>query len=184
MCYNLSMTTIYLTGGAKNGKSSLGQELACILSRRDGLSLYYVATMIPRDDEDLSRIARHREDRAGLGFTTLEQGRDLAPLAEKSGFYLVDSVTALLANMMFSPQGFDAEAPEKAAADLLAFLDRAGGAVLISDYIGGDGGDYDDWSRQYMAGLAYLDRTLAARCDVVAELVAGIPMVYKGKLPR
>ena len=178
------MTTIYLTGGAKNGKSSLGQELACILSRRDGLSLYYVATMIPRDDEDLSRIARHREDRAGLGFTTLEQGRDLAPLAEKSGFYLVDSVTALLANMMFSPQGFDAEAPEKAAADLLAFLDRAGGAVLISDYIGGDGGDYDDWSRQYMAGLAYLDRTLAARCDVVAELVAGIPMVYKGKLPR
>lgn len=178
------MTTIYLTGGAKNGKSSLGQELACILSRRDGLSLYYVATMIPHDDEDLSRIARHREDRAGLGFTTLEQGRDLAPLAERSGFYMVDSVTALLANMMFSPQGFDAEAPEKAAADLLAFLDHAGGAVLISDYIGGDGCDYDDWSRQYMAGLAYLDRTLAARCDVVAELCAGIPMVYKGKLPR
>lgn len=183
MCYNQSMTTIYITGGAKNGKSSLGQDAACRIARREGLNLYYVATMIPTDDEDLSRIARHREDRAGLGFTTLEQGRDLAPVAEKSGFYLVDSVTALLANLMFPPQGFDPEAPQKAVADLLAFLDKAGGAVLISDYIGGDGGDYDDWSRQYMAGLAYLDRTLAARCDAVAELCAGIPIVYKGKLP-
>ena len=89
------MTTIYLTGGAKNGKSSLGQELACALARRDGLSLFYVATMIAADDEDLSRIARHREDRAGLGFTTLEHGRDLAGLAEKSGFYLVDSIVYL-----------------------------------------------------------------------------------------
>ncbi len=183
MCYNQSMTSIYITGGAKNGKSSLGQRAACRLSARDGLDLFYVATMIPTDDEDLSRIARHREDRAGLGFTTLEQGRDLAPVAEKSGFYLVDSVTALLANLMFGPDGFDPAAPQKAAADLRAFLDRAGGAVLISDYIGGDGGDYDDWSRQYMAGLAALDRTLAARCDAVAELCAGIPIVYKGKLP-
>ena len=183
MCYNQSMTSIYITGGAKNGKSSLGQRAACDVARREGLSLYYVATMIAVDDEDRARIARHRADRQGLGFTTLEQGRDLAGLAEKSGFYLVDSVTALLANLMFPPDGFDPAAPEKAAADLLAFLDRAGGAVLISDYIGGDGGDYDDWSRQYMAGLAALDRTLAARCDAVAELCAGIPIVYKGKLP-
>ncbi|MBO7668420.1 MAG: bifunctional adenosylcobinamide kinase/adenosylcobinamide-phosphate guanylyltransferase [Firmicutes bacterium] len=178
------MTTIYLTGGAKNGKSSLGQDLACAVARREGLFLFYLATMIPHDDEDRARVARHRADRAGMGFTTLERGADLSPLAEKSGFYLVDSVTALLANLMFGPQGFDPDAPEKAAADLLAFLDRAGGAVLISDYIGGDGCRYDDWSRQYMAGLAYLDRRLAARCDTVAELAAGIPIVYKGQLPR
>jgi len=138
--------------------------------------------MIAVDDEDRARIARHRADRQGLGFTTLEQGRDLAGLAEKSGFYLVDSVTALLANLMFPPSGFDPEAPRKAVADLLAFLERAGGAVLISDNIGADGGRYDPYTRQYLAGLAYIDRTVGPRCDTVAELAAGIPIVYKGSL--
>ena len=138
MCYNYPMTTVYLTGGAKNGKSGLGQKLARAIAKREGLSLYYVATMIPHDEEDRARIARHVRDRSGLGFTTLEQGRDLAKLARPDGFYLLDSVTALLANVMFGDGGFDPGAPEKAAADLLAFLDRAGGAVLISDYIGGE----------------------------------------------
>ena len=182
MCYNYPMTTVDLTGGAKNGKSGLGQKLASSLAERDGLSLYYVATMIPHDEEDRARIARHVQDRSGLGFTTLEQDRDLAKLARPDGFYLLDSVTALLANVMFGDGGFDPGAPDKVAADLLAFVDKAGGAVLISDYIGGDGGVYDDWTRQYMAGLAYLDRTLAARCDTVAELTAGMPLVYKGSL--
>lgn len=180
MCYNLSMNTIYLTGGAKNGKSTLGQRLACRLAR--GGELYYVATMIPHDEEDLARVARHRKDREGLGFTTVERGSDLARLARPQGFYLVDSVTALLANLMFPPSGFDAGAPEKAAADLLAFLERAGGAVLISDHIGSDGGRYDPYTRKFVAGLAWLDRRLAARCDTVAELVAGIPILYKGSL--
>ena len=176
------MTTIYLTGGAKNGKSGLGQKLACAIAEREGLRLYYVATMIPHDEEDEKRIARHVLDRSGLGFTTLEQGWDLAELARPDGFYLLDSVTALLANVMFGGGGFDPGAPEKVSADLLAFLDRAGGTVLISDYIGGDGGSYDEYTRLYMAGLAYLDRCLAARCDTVAEMAAGLPLVYKGSL--
>ncbi|MBR5429369.1 MAG: bifunctional adenosylcobinamide kinase/adenosylcobinamide-phosphate guanylyltransferase [Firmicutes bacterium] len=181
MWYNHAMTTIYLTGGAKNGKSALGQELACRLAAPG--ELYYVATMIPHDGEDRARVARHRRERAGLGFITLEQGSELAALARPQGFYLVDSVTALLTNLMFPPAGFDAEAPVKAAADLREFLRRAGGAVLISDSIGADGGSYDPYTRSFMAGLAYLDRSLAACCDVVAELVAGIPIVYKGCLP-
>ena len=176
------MTTVYLTGGAKNGKSSLGQEIACTIAKRQGLGLYYVATMIPHDEEDRYRIARHVQDRSGLGFTTLEQGSGLAALARPEGFYLVDSVTALLANLMFGAGGFDPEAPKKAGADLLELLDRAGGAVLISDYIGGAGGSFADYTREYMQGLAYLDRLLAARCHTVAELAAGVPLVYKGSL--
>jgi len=174
------MTSIYLTGGAKNGKSALGQELACRLSRPG--ELYYLATMIPHDGEDRARIRRHRQERAGLGFTTVERGCDLAAVARSEGFYLLDSVTALLANLMFPPSGFDPEAPRKAVADLLAFLERAGGAVLISDNIGADGGRYDPYTRQYLAGLAYIDRTVGPRCDTVAELAAGIPIVYKGSL--
>lgn len=52
--------TIFLSGGAKNGKSTLAQELAVKLSGAG--KRYYVATMIPTDEEDLARIRRHVAD--------------------------------------------------------------------------------------------------------------------------
>ena len=48
---------IWITGGAGSGKSSLAQDLAAALAA--GGPRYYVATMVPRDDEDRSRIHRH-----------------------------------------------------------------------------------------------------------------------------
>ena len=63
----------FLSGGAKNGKSSLAQRIVCA---QPG-PRYYLATMIPHDDEDLLRIRRHIDDRAGLGFATVECGTDI-----------------------------------------------------------------------------------------------------------
>lgn len=57
--------TVFLSGGCKNGKSTLAEQIAVHLSRPG--RLYYLATMIPHDEEDRARIARHVESRAGLG---------------------------------------------------------------------------------------------------------------------
>ena len=46
--------TVFISGGAKCGKSSIAQELAVKLSRGEGL--YYVATMIPSGSEDGHRL--------------------------------------------------------------------------------------------------------------------------------
>ena len=62
--------TIFLSGGAKNGKSTLAQHLTRVLAK--GGPMYYVATMIPHDAEDDARIARHLREREGWGFFTLE----------------------------------------------------------------------------------------------------------------
>ena len=176
--------TYYLCGGAKNGKSALAQQLALQLHRQWGGRLYYLATMIPQDGEDEARVRRHRQERAGLGFITLERGRELAPLAQADGVYLLDSVTALLANVMFPPDGPpETAAADRVAADLLAFVSRARAAVLVTDSLGQDGRAYEQWTRQYQLGLAQLDRQLAQACDTVAELVAGLPIIYKGSLP-
>ena len=63
---------VFITGGAKNGKSSYAQELAVRLAA--GGKHYYIATMIPVDEEDRERIRRHTADRDGMGFETVEQG--------------------------------------------------------------------------------------------------------------
>ena len=93
---------VLISGGAKNGKSSYAQDLAVALSK--GGTHYYVATMIPADDEDRERIRLHLLDREGMGFETVECGRDILKcleLADPSGTFLLDSATALLLNALF-----------------------------------------------------------------------------------
>lgn len=175
------MSTLVI-GGSKSGKSMVAQRIA----KACGEPLYYVATMIPGDGEDAARIERHRADRAGWGFATLEQGRDILRCldrAEANGAFLIDSVTALLANEMFAPDGVHPDASLKVADDLAAFVGRAPNTVLVSDYIFSDAALYDDLTEAYRMGLAFIDRRMAALCDNVIEAVAGLTIVHKGVLP-
>jgi len=172
---------ILLSGGAKNGKSSIAQDLSKALS--NGGNLYYLATMIPVDSEDNARIARHISERDGMGFITVECGRNIgAHTWDPEGTYLFDSVTALLSNEMFSAEGIDLDASERIADELKYFANSVKNAVFVSDYIYSDGHIYDELTEAYRRGLAFLDKTLAERCDTVAEVLNGIPVCYKGKL--
>ena len=49
----------------------------------------------------------------------------------------------------------------------------------VDDYIYGGGASYDEWTRAYMEGLAYIDRRAAAVCDQVIEVAAGQKIYYK-----
>ena len=64
---------ILLVGGSKSGKSGLAQRLCVQLAA--GAPMIYWATMEPVDGEDRARIARHLDERAGWGFSTVECGR-------------------------------------------------------------------------------------------------------------
>ena len=158
--------TVFITGGCKNGKSTFA--LQCALSLSERRPRYYVATMEPP-------------------FVTLEQGRNLPVCLEQadhSGVFLLDSVTALLANEMFPTNAQpDETATERIAADLGTFLGAVEHAVVVSDYLYGDGIAYDPVTERYRRGLAYLDRFLAERCDCVVEICLGRPVAHKGRLP-
>lgn len=177
--------TIFLSGGCKNGKSTLAERCAHALSA--GGPLYYLATMIPHDGEDLSRIRRHIAARDGLGFITLEQGRNILSCldrADRGGTFLLDSVTALLSNEMFTPGGIDPEAGRRTASELAQLAGRVKNIVFVSDFIYSDGRGYDAYTELYRRGLALCDRTLGAVCDTVVEVALGQHMIYKGALPR
>ena len=175
---------IFISGGAKNGKSSLAQELAVKLAR--GGKRYYVATMIPVDQEDRDRICRHVADRDGLGFETVECGRNLPACldrVDRSASFLLDSTTALLMNELFDPErdyALDPAAPERCREDLLRFVRGVANVVVVSDYIYSDAAQYDEVTEGYRRALAFIDRQLAAVSDVVLELSGGNIMVHKG----
>ena len=155
---------ILLLGGSKSGKSGLAQRLCVRLAA--GAPMIYWATMEPVDGEDRARIARHLDERAGWGFSTVECGRALerAALPERA-CVLFDSVTALLAN------------------ELLALARSCRHLVCVCDDIFRDGAAYDEWTERYRSGLARVCRTLAAEFDTVCEVVAGLPHLWKGELP-
>lgn len=174
---------ILILGGSKSGKSMLAQRLVRALS--NGGPMYYWAAMEPGDVEDLARIERHRKEREGWGFETIERGRALEgalPLAENASV-LFDSVTALLANEMFRGAEPDAGAPERALEELLAAAGSAENFVCVCDdlFRGGDG--RDGWTDEYVRGLGHICRGLAKRFDIVGEVSMGLLKLHKGELP-
>jgi adenosyl cobinamide kinase/adenosyl cobinamide phosphate guanylyltransferase len=91
--------------------------------------LYYVATMKSADSEDDARIIRHKQERDGWGFTTVEQPVDIENILQKcdcNGSFLLDSLTAILANEMFPPPDYavNEKAAEKIRIFVHLFLDK------------------------------------------------------------
>jgi len=176
------MLRIFISGGCKNGKSYFAQRLA--QGQADG-RMYYLATMRPCDSEDYERIERHRQERYGWGFITIEQPVDILQcvnLCDTSASFLLDSTTALLANEMFPPDNtVNLNAADKIADELISLCKQVNNIVIVSDYIYSDAMLYDELTEAYRMGLAFMDRTLAAICDVVLEVAFGSVIIHKGR---
>jgi adenosylcobinamide kinase/adenosylcobinamide-phosphate guanylyltransferase len=172
---------IFISGGCKNGKSYYAQHLAKAQQDR---SLYYIATMKPVDTEDNERIKRHRLDREGLGFITIEQAVDIKKLlykCDRGGSFLLDSLTALLANEMFLADGTVKESRvEKITKGLEELTDNIKDIIMVSDYIYSDAFLYDPLTEKFRMALAEIDRCAARISDVVLEITYTNVIVHKG----
>ena len=178
--------TFFISGGAKNGKSTFAQDLTLALA--DGGRHYYVATMISTGREDDERIRRHVADRAGMGFETVECFRnimDCLKTADSDGVFLVDSVTALLQNALFPIEKnyeMDVDGANRCADELIRFAGTVRHAIFVSDYIYSDAQRYSESTEMYRKCLADIDRRLAKICDTVVEVTAGQLVVHKGEV--
>ena len=178
--------TYFVSGGAKNGKSTLAQDLTVVLAK--GGKHYYVATMISTGAEDDDRIRQHVADRDGLGFETVECFRNIMEClktADKNGVFLVDSVTALIQTSLFPIEKnyeMDLEAASHCADELVEFASTVRHAVFVSDYIYSDAERYSESTEMYRKCLADIDRRLAKVCDTVIEVSAGQFIIHKGDL--
>ena len=166
-----------ILGGAASGKSEYAERLALSLP---GPHLY-LATMEPWSEEGQARVRKHRSARRGRGFRTVERYVDIAGLTlpPKAGVLLED-LGNLTANELFRPDG----GGEDAVAAGLAHLEKTcRNLIVVSNEIFSGGQDYGEDTVHYLQTLAGLHRELAAKADLVVELVCGLPDVWKGELP-
>ncbi|MEG2440197.1 MAG: bifunctional adenosylcobinamide kinase/adenosylcobinamide-phosphate guanylyltransferase [Acetivibrio sp.] len=174
---------VWISGGCKNGKSTYAQKIAQH-QKKENQPLYYVATMCPVDEEDEERIHRHVLERRGMGFKTIETPTHIGEIltsCNKSGSFLIDSVTALLANEMFSEEGIHWEIEKKIGAELEEILEQVKDIVIVSDYIYADCGIFSEDTENYRRSLAYLDRICVKNCDIVLEISFGNAIIHKGR---
>lgn len=168
---------ILITGGCKNGKSTHACLIADELARNG--PLYYVATMIPHDEEDHERIRYHVKKREGMRFETLEIPFDIGScldVADPRGTFLIDSVTALLLNEMFPKEHNGASDPDAVKRCMEGFdrlISEAAHVIFVSDYIYSDACIYDGFTENYRRSLAELDKYLAKHCDKTIEICSG-----------
>lgn len=119
-----------ITGGSGSGKSAYAEKYIChALNEKEYKEKYYIATMQVFDDEGQRKIDRHRRLRAGKGFITIEQPRDIqnavSKLQSESSLKtgrsaLLECMSNLVANEMFPPvdvSGIQVAEAEKEALD-------------------------------------------------------------------
>ena len=186
---------IFISGGCKNGKSSIAED-TCIKLAKGG-PLYYIATMQAFDDEDRERIRRHVKSRDGKGFNTIEQPKNILEILKEcnaqNATFILDSVTALMINELYSSADAmgtetydmtsDKNAAKRVAKELCELCDNVGNIVFVSDYIYQEADDYSEYTKEFLEALSEVDRALAEKCDVVCEVTFGNVINYKGELP-
>jgi adenosylcobinamide kinase/adenosylcobinamide-phosphate guanylyltransferase len=181
------MTSTLILGGARSGKSRHAEKLAAA----GGKDVIYVATAQAGDVEMMSRIAQHRQERDAR-WTTVEEtqalGAVLAQWCAPERVVLVDCVTLWLSNLLFFdgrvyPDVGHIEAPpcfaEERAALLQALREARGDVILVSNEVGSGivpGGAVSRW---FADEAGRLNQELAASCQSVTLVVAGLPLVLK-----
>ena len=163
-------------GGASSGKSSWAEARAESLD----LPKVYIATARIWDDEVQDRVLAHRKQR-GTGWETRENA--LNPAAELAGLppdraVLLDCATMWLMNLIEAEQDVDA-----AAERLIDAIEACEAPVIVVTNEVGQGIVPDNaMARRFRIHQGRLNAMIAARADLVVQVVAGLPNVLKGSL--
>lgn len=177
-----------IIGGARSGKSAHAEQLALA----SGKKVVYIATAQIGDEEMQGRIAHHRQ-RRDASWQTVEEpialGDAIAQHAAPDTVVLVDCLTVWLSNLLFSEQR---EFPEIGVIDvpacftqqrdrlLQALQQAAGDVLLVTNEVGQGVIPQGAVSRWFVDEAGRLNQHVAAVCDCVNMVVAGLPLKLKG----
>ena len=166
--------SLLVFGGARSGKSRYAQTMA----EKAGAEPWLIATAQAFDGEMADRIARHRAERGPRWQLTEEPlalVSALEVIARPGRIVLVDCATLWLSNLMLAGQ--DVEAASQALAACLPAL--AAPVIFVSNEVGTGIVPENALARRFRDAQGALNQILAAACDIVVMVQAGLPMQLK-----
>ena len=173
---------IFITGGARSGKSAFAERLAAELPAPRG----YLATAQTLDAEMEERVRHHRE-RRGEDWRTVEEPLLLeqitAGLDGAYGVLLVDCFTLWVSNLLFHYGEEVADTEERILNDCRSLAARLQSmttpVILVSNEVGLGIVPENRLARRFRDIAGRVNQVLAAAADEAWLVVSGIPMRLK-----
>ena len=195
----------FILGGQRSGKSRRAELLARDwLAQSPGHRAVMIATARAWDDEMAARIARHQQDRAERvpGMKTVEEPLELARAialhSAANTVVVVDCLTLWLTNLLMphesagnhsksaenasndiSKVAFDQQIRAQTASLLIAIENALGPVVLVGNEIGLGVIPMGRETRAFVDALGRLNQDVAATCERVTFMAAGLPLILK-----
>lgn len=182
---------VLVTGGARSGKSTFAEQYAA----RNGSRGIYIATSPVFDEELAERVLLHQQRREQSFFVweTREEPYELADLirelrscaerSEKDTVILVDCLILWLSNWLLR---YEQDHPVERIMEKVAELQEAirafpGTILLVSNEVGyGIVPEYP-LGRVFRDLAGLMNQRVAAECDQVFLVTAGIPIELKSR---
>lgn len=176
---------VFISGGVRSGKSTLGERLATELATDRKI---YLATAKYADEEMLRRIEKHRKDREHKGFVTMEKSEDIETLRfSESDTVLLDCLGTLTSNELFRDverectRDFCVHVTDKVFDALMKIHGSVRNLIVISNEVFSDGVTYERATEGYVFVLGALHVRLAKVADRAVECVCGFYISHKGE---
>ncbi|MFN3739807.1 MAG: bifunctional adenosylcobinamide kinase/adenosylcobinamide-phosphate guanylyltransferase [Thermodesulfovibrionales bacterium] len=191
---------VFITGGARSGKSRFALEMATKLQGRK----VYIATAEPLDEEMRQRIERHKRERGGDWFTIeepLNLPQLLRELKRSYDVVLIDCLTLWLSNLILKRQNTEDRA-QTIETEIAQFLDTIKifksslhpfthspihlnssnfcSLFIVSNEVGMGIVPDNELARRFRDLAGLLNQKVATVADEVYIVVSGIPLKIKG----
>lgn len=172
-----------LIGGARSGKSAL----ALRWSNERSSNVCTMVTGTESDSEMTARITAHRRERPThwrVREEPVELGRALRE--ERDGLVLVDCLTLWISNCLW-PGAYEGAGPaawQHQRTDFLAALSACTlEVILVTNEVGTGIVPDNAAARLFRDEQGWLNQAVAAVCDEVFLVTAGLPLCLKPSLP-
>lgn len=169
--------SILFTGGARSGKSSQAQAWCEALPGRRS----YLATAWcdPGDVEMASRIERHRQDRVGRGWMTVEVGADLRAAIPAGGVALIDCLTLWLSGRCLALDWDESAVLAEVDALCAVVADPPCDLAIVSNEVGSGVVPEHAMGRAFRDLQGWANQRVARAAHGVVLCVCGLPMTVK-----
>jgi len=190
-----NMALIYVTGGAKSGKSSFAEDLLLGMDNGNQKNIY-LATSIVFDEEIKAKVALHKERRQDK-WITAESYKNFSETLkdvlsdERKNNMLVDCLTNMISNIIFEEQDINWDKPsekdfekcnisvEKQVNELINVINRFENTVIVSNELGMGIVPSYPLGRYFREIAGKMNQKIAEIADEAYFVVSGIPMKIK-----
>lgn len=182
---------VFVSGGARCGKSSFAESLSIRLSEQNrGSQKFYLATAQETDAEMSARIKSHVKQRHATGYArwkTIEEPYLLYEAIEKVGqkgdVVLIDCLTTWVSQVRYS-LGWSLSTITKHLYTLMAYSREKNIDVIFVSNDVNEGNIQPSASvRDYLSVLESVHHQVVQQADNVIQMVAGIPQHWKEERP-